>query len=71
MLAIQGIFFCDSFSSSVMSVKVVPSVNGKRELLFFSTQRPKIIILMLTLALLLINRAVAELPDVLLCEMAD
>lgn len=71
MLAIQGIFFCDSFSSSVMSVKVVPSVNGKMELLFCSTQRPKIIILMFTLALLLINRAVAELPDVLLCEMAD
>lgn len=54
-----------------MSVKVVPSVKGKRELYFFSTQRPIITILILILALLLINRAVAELPDLLLCEMAN
>lgn len=49
----------------------MPSVKGKMELFFCSTQRPIITILMLTLALLLMNRAVAELPDVLLCEMAD
>lgn len=67
----QGIFFCDSFCSSVMSVKVVPSVNGKMDLFLCSTQRPIIIILIFTLALLLINRAIAELPGVLLCEMAD
>lgn len=54
-----------------MSVKVVPTVKGKRELYFFSTQRPIITILILILALLLINRAVAELPDLLLCEMAN
>lgn len=71
MPASQGIFFCDSFSISVMSVKVMPSVYGKMELFFCSTQRPKIIILMFTLVLLLINRAISELPDVLLCEMAD
>lgn len=64
MLAVRGIFFCVSFSSSV---KVVPSVKGKTKLFFCSTQRPIITILMLTLVLLLINRAVAELPDVLLC----
>lgn len=71
MLAVTGIFFCDSFPSSVMSVKVMPSVKGKRELFFFSTRRPIITILILTLALPLINRAVAELPGLLLCEMAN
>lgn len=50
MLAVRGIFFCNSFSSSVMSVKVVPSVKGKMELFFCSTQRLIITILMLTLA---------------------
>lgn len=65
MLAVRGIFFCVSFP---ISVKVVPSVKGKMEWFFCSTQRPIITILILILVLLLINRAVAELPDVLLCD---
>lgn len=51
-------------------MKVGPSVKGKMELFFFSSWRPIITILILILALLLINRAIAELPDRLLCEMS-
>jgi len=52
------------------SVKAGPSVKGKMELFFFSFRRPLITILILLLALLLINQAIAALPDLLLCEMS-
>lgn len=51
-------------------MKVGPIVKGKMELFFFSSQRPIITILILILALFLINKAIAEWPDLLLCEMA-
>lgn len=50
-------------------MKVEPSVKRKMELFFFSSWRPITTILILTLALLLINRVIAELPDLLLREM--
>lgn len=50
-------------------MRVGPSVDGKTELFFFLSWGHIITVSIVTLGLLLIRSAIAEMPNLLLCEM--